>query len=46
LYTVLVLQLFLGSLLLCWLRSAALITANAYSGCAAADFVSHCYDPR
>ena len=29
------LQLFLGSLLLCWLRSTALIAANAYSGCAA-----------
>ena len=27
------LQQFLGSLLQCWLRSAALITANAYSGC-------------
>ena len=27
------LQLFLGSLLLCWPRSVALITANAYSGC-------------
>jgi len=35
------LQLFLGSLLLCWLRSAALIIANAYSGCAA-DCVFHC----
>ena len=27
------LQQFLGSLLLCWLRSVVLITANAYSGC-------------
>ena len=29
------LQLILGSLLLCWLRSAELFTANAYSGCTA-----------
>ena len=35
------LQQFLGSLLQCWLRSAALNTANAYSGCDVG-FVFHC----
>jgi len=37
------LQLFLGSLLQCWLRSTALITASAYSACIA-DFTFHCWD--
>ena len=35
------LQQFLGSLLQCWLRSIALITANAYSGCDVG-FAFHC----